>query len=161
MKPEDLDQMMVLSETAHPDLPERRATQEQRLKLFPPGCWVLKEGATLYGYAFAHPIRHGSPPALDAAPTQIDGNADTLYLHDFVVAPALRGRGYAAKGIAELLRVGNAFTRMALISVYGTTGLWSKYGFAPCTAVSPEKLTSYGADAVYMTRANAREATAN
>lgn len=154
MRLEDLNQVIALSKAVHPELPESRITQEQRLITFPQGCLVLRDGADIGGYAFAHPIRHGMPPALDTAPDQILPDADELYLHDFVVSPRMRGGGHAAKGIGALLLLGDDFASTALISVYGTAHFWGKFGFTPFAAVPTEKLMSYGVDALYMIRRN-------
>jgi GNAT superfamily N-acetyltransferase len=148
----DLDQVMALSEAVHPTLPESLETQQKRLRLYPAGCLVLANQQRILGYAFAHPIRHAAPPALDNAPDQMTPDVDELYLHDFVVCASLRGRGYAAQGVGMLLERAQGFATMGLISVYGTAAFWSKFGFTPCQDVAPEKLRSYGADAIYMTR---------
>lgn len=152
MQADDLDQVMTLSEAAHPGLPEHRSTHAQRLHIYPRGCLVLSERGVIHGYAFAHPITHATPPALNKAPEHIAHAADELYLHDFVICSSMRGRGYAPQGIDRLLRLGDAFASMALISVYGTAGFWGKFGFIASTAVPSEKLASYGPDAIYMVR---------
>lgn len=155
----DIDQVMALSEAVHPELPESRRTQEQRLVLFPQGCLVLKQGDKVYGYAFAHPICHARPPALDQAPAAIAQEADQLYIHDFVVSPLIRGGGYAKKGVQKLLSLGHGFGTTALISVYRTTVFWGKFGFTPSSSVPAEQLLSYGLGAVYMVRHNPSSAT--
>ncbi|MVW70351.1 GNAT family N-acetyltransferase [Bordetella sp. 15P40C-2] len=152
MERNNLDAVMALSEVVHPTLPESRETQEKRLRLYPEGCLVLTNDTDIQGYAFAHPIRHAAPPALNTAPEQVPADADELYLHDFVVSSSLRGRGYAVEGIETLLRLADRFATMGLISVYGTAPFWSKFGFEPCSDVAAAKLASYGADAVYMMR---------
>jgi len=159
MQEPDLDQVMALSEAVHPALPESRDTQAQRLSVFPQGCLVLKAGAEIHGYAFSHPIHHGQPPALDTAPAQIPHDADALYLHDFVVSATVRGQGHAAAGIEAIVCLGNAFAAMVLISVYGTTGFWRKFGFISNAAVPAQQLASYGEDAVYMVRPNYSHST--
>jgi hypothetical protein len=150
----DIDQVLTLSEAVHPELPESRLTQEQRLAIFPQGCLVLKAGPVVQGYAFAHPIYRNMPPALDRAPHGIDQASDQLYIHDFVVSPTLRGGGYAKKGIKELLLLGNQFATTALISVYRTAEFWGKFGFTPSPSVPADQLVSYGLGAVYMVRNN-------
>jgi len=148
----DIDQVMHLSEAVHPELPECRATQVQRLTVFPKGCLVLKEGEHIYGYAFAHPIHNGTPPALNTAPQHIAPDAQQLYIHDFVVSPHMRGGGYATKGIRTLLALSHPFATTALISVYRTADFWAKFGFTPSPSVPAEQLTSYGPGAVFMVR---------
>lgn len=148
----DMDQVMALSEVVHPSLPEGRDTQLQRLRVFPEGCLVLASGAAVGGYAFAHPIIPESPPALDTAPSFLPPEATHLYLHDFVVSVALRGGGHARAGVESLLRLGEAYEAVSLISVYSTSGFWSRFGFQPRRLADPAKLVSYGEGAVFMLR---------
>lgn len=148
----DLDEVMVLAEQAHPGLPERRETQLKRLRLFPQGCQVLGDAESVLGYAFAHPILPDTPPALDVAPTSLDPAATHLYLHDFVVSPLLHGQGHARAGVGGLLALSEAFDAVPLISVYDTSAFWARFGFRPWPLSMPQKLASYGPEAVFMSR---------
>lgn len=152
MSDEDLPAVMALADVVHPSLPEDEAVLHQRLTAFPEGCLVLKIDDTVQGYAFSHPIAANQPPALNTAPETIAAEADVFYIHDFVVSPAMRGSGQAAKGVEVLLGIGQAYRGTALISVYGTTPFWAKFGFQASNAVSSEKLASYGDGSIFMKR---------
>ena len=150
----DLDAVVALSERIHPGLPEDHAIQARRLALWPQGCKVLRHEDRIMGYAFAHPIPAGQPPALNTAPTAIAPQADEFYLHDIVVDPALRGSGLAARVVALLLHEARGFATTALVSVYGTAPFWARFGFAPVSEDMSEKLEPYGDGAVFMRREN-------
>ena len=78
---------------------------------------------------------------------------DTLYLHDLAVHPSHAGRGLAQAllGAAWQQARAEGMDHAALVSVQGTGAFWQRHGFAP--AVADAALESYGAEAVYMTRA--------
>lgn len=152
----DLPAVEMLADEAHPGLPEAMAVYEERLKLFPAGCFVLEEDGRAEGYLISHPIRRDEPPALDSLLGQIVEDADMYYIHDIVVSNRLRGRGYAATGVSQALSTAarDGYQRLCLISVYGTATFWGRHGFQkqePTNAMA-DKLRGYGSDAVYMVR---------
>ncbi|KAH8175168.1 acetyltransferase (GNAT) family protein [Sarocladium implicatum] len=152
----DLPAVEILAEEAHPGLPEAMAVYEERLALFPAGCFVLDEDGKAQGYLISHPIRRDEPPALDTLLGQLAEDADTYYIHDMVVSNRVRGRGYAATGISQALSTAtrDEYQRSCLISVYGTASFWGRHGFQKqeATNAMTEKLRGYGSDAVYMVR---------
>lgn len=152
MQENDIDHVVRLSEAIHPSLPESRGTQLQRLRLYPQGCYVLVSATEIQGYAFGHPIRENTPPALDTAPPAVPGDANQFYIHDVAVSERLRGGGYASIGINTLLALGDQYPSTALISVYGTTGFWEQFQFRESALPDPRKLLAYGEDAVFMVR---------
>ena len=155
MQEADLRGVMVLAERVHPDLPEDEAVFAERIALYPAGCLVLSDGNAIEGYALAHPIRRFEPPPLNTLIGELPAETDEFYIHDFVLAPERRGEGHARAGIARLLSLAQPFATSALISVYGTTVFWSRFGFA--ATAGPEidrKLAPYGPGAVYMRRDN-------
>ena len=154
MEAADLDAVMALAGRCHPALPESRAVFAERLALFRQGCLVLDGPSGVAGYAIAHPIRRSEPPALGMLLGSIATDADQFYLHDVVVAPELRGRGASAMAVDRLLDLGGAYPTTALVSVYGTAGFWSRFGFRPAGRGMSEKLRAYGDDAVFMERRN-------
>jgi GNAT superfamily N-acetyltransferase len=154
MRGDDLDAVLALADACHPDLPESRAVFAERLALFPAGCLVLDDGHSIGGYAVSHPIRRSELPVLGNLLRAVPADADQYYLHDVVVAPAHRGAGLAGKAVARLLAVAAPFETTALISVYGTGGFWSRFGFAPSDEDMAEKLRPYGSDARFMLRSN-------
>ncbi len=154
MEGADLDAVLALAARCHPDLPEGRAVFAERLALFPHGCLVLEAPSGVAGYAIAHPIRQGSPPALGSLLGSLAADTDQFYLHDVVVAPEMRGQGASAAAVRRLLDVAAAYPTTALVSVYGTAGFWSRFGFRPVGRSMSEKLRGYGGDAVFMERNN-------
>jgi GNAT superfamily N-acetyltransferase len=153
MRVDDLDAVLALAEAVHRDLPESRAVFAERLALFPSGCLVL-DGGGIGGYAVSHPIRRSEPPALGVLLGSLPADADQFYIHDVVVAPSRRRSGTAAAAVARLLDLAADFETTALVSVYGTVGFWARFGFAPTDEEMAEKLSPYGAGAVYLVRLN-------
>ncbi|KAM7211359.1 hypothetical protein V8F06_013267 [Rhypophila decipiens] len=108
----------------------------------------------IYGYAISHPIPHDQPPELDYLlgfiPTYSPDNSNLnndeavkpsppqYYIHDIAILPALRGQGLAAQCIRLLLDVAkrHGYKTACLISVYGTSEFWGRFGFLP-----PENLS--------------------
>lgn len=154
MRADDLDAVLALAERSHPELPESRTVFAERLALFPRGCLVLGGGRGIDGYTVSHPIRRSEPPALGALLGSLPADADQFYIHDVVVVPSRRGAGAAAAAVAQLLALASDFETTALVSVYGTVGFWSRFGFTPSREDMAGKLRPYGADAVYMVRPN-------
>lgn len=154
----DLDGVLRLAERCHPGLPEARAVFAERLALFPGGCLVLAVPDGIGGYAVSHPIRAFVPPPLDSLLGALPADAYQFYIHDVVVAPEHRGTGAGDAAIRRLLAIAAAYPSAALVSVYGTAGFWSRFGFRPAEdAGMAGRLRAYGPDAVFMVRAN-REA---
>lgn len=154
MREEDLTGVLDLADRVHPELPERFEVIAEKRRLYPQGCLVLEDapGGALAGYAISHPIRENSPPALDSFLGAIPEEAGQYYIHDVVLDTELRGGGYARQAIERLLAQAEGFPSTGLVSVYGTSGFWSRFGFAPAPGVAGQKLAAYGEDAVWMRR---------
>lgn len=156
MREDDVPAVLRVADEVHPGLPEGAAMFRDRLALYPEGALVLDGDGRVGGYALAYPIERHAPPALDTVLGRLAEGADALYLHDVALLNDRRGRGLAAPAIHRLLNLGERFAATALVSVYGTQGLWRRYGFEPAPGVvSAAKLVSYGPDAVFMLRPNA------
>jgi GNAT superfamily N-acetyltransferase len=94
-----------------------------------------------------------SIPPLDEFLKALPKNPECVYLHDIVVAPEARGLGAASRYVDYLKQLAYDINIMslALVSVYGTDVLWSRFGFR--TVLNSDlsfKLVSYGATAKYM-----------
>lgn len=157
MRREHLASVLALANAVHEGLPESEAVFAERLRLFPRGCLVLAgdetiDGYAVDGYAVSHPIRRFEPPALNTMLGTLPAGADDYYIHDVVVAPSRRGDGHAAKGVNRLLDIAGGYETASLISVYGTAGFWSRFGFVAASECMKNKLLAYGADALYMIR---------
>lgn len=149
----DMDGVCAVAARLHPGLPERAEVLAEKLRLFPAGCRKLAAGGRLAGYGLAHPWTLGSAPKLDAFLGALPAAPDCLYLHDVAILPEARGRGAAGAYVEYLGRVAGelGLRRLALVSVYGTAPLWTRFGFAPVSAGVPP-LASYGPSAVYMVK---------
>lgn len=154
MREADLAGVMSLARVVHPNLPERIEVFADRLAIFPQGCQVLAgETGGVDGYAVSHPARLFEPPLLDTVLGALPADADGYYIHDVVVAPALRGAGHARIGVYHALDAGAAFRETALIAVYGTAPFWQRFGFLDRTRdLAPARLALYGPDARYLVR---------
>ena len=155
LAPADAAAVRALADTAHPGLPERTEVFAERIRLFPAGCRKLVHAGALAAYGIAHPWRLDSPPPLDTLVGALPRDADCLHLHDVVVAPVLRGQGASAAYFAAMEAVARAqqLGTLALVSVYGTNQLWSRFGFVerPSPALAT-KLAAYGPTARYLVR---------
>ena len=159
MTADDLAAVRDIAASIHPTLPERIEVFAEKLRLFPRGCFVLESVGGVAGYALAHPWRLRAIPPLDAFLTQISAAADCLYLHDAAVLPAARGKGAAPRLVALLraLAAEAGLPRLALVSVYGTSVLWNRLGFAAVEDTGLAKaLAFYGDGATYMAAPTAR-----
>lgn len=155
LTPADTDAVCALAAIAHPDLPERPEVFAEKIHLFPAGCRKLVQAGALAAYGIAHPWHLDAPPPLDALFGAMPAAADCLHLHDVVVAPALRGRGASAAYFAAMEEVARAhhLDTLALVSVYGTSQLWSRFGFSERSSPAlAAKLAAYGPSARYLVR---------
>ncbi|WP_442754806.1 GNAT family N-acetyltransferase [Methylocystis sp. JAN1] len=149
----DLGALCRVAAAVHPGLPERWEIFEEKLRLFPAGCFVLETNGALAGYAISHPWRLYEIPPLDAFLEKLPDPPDCLYLHDVGVTPAARGSGAAARLIERLENIARAdgSDAIALTAVYGSDALWRGLGFeAVSDGGLANKLESYGPGARYM-----------
>lgn len=149
----DLPAIGELAAQIHPDLPERADVLAEKMRLYPRGCRVLISGEAVVGYGISHPWKLHRIPPLDDFLRELPPDADCLYVHDVAVRPDCRGGALLSyiTTIATLAR-STATASLALVSVYGTTTLWERYGFkeAADDTMLRAKLASYGESARYM-----------
>jgi GNAT superfamily N-acetyltransferase len=159
MTMEDLPHVLAIADVVHVAYPESSAVYEERLRLFPQGCWVAVHPDDTRvppaGYAITHPGIVGQPPPLDSLLGTLPTQATCLYLHDVALLPAARqyGLGGALVQATHALAKKQAITQMALIAVNQSAPYWQKKGFLPYAGISPSlqhKLTSYSDDAQYL-----------
>ncbi len=160
----DIPRLARIAAKIHPALPESDAVFAERVTLFPAGCLGLVGGGgkggdnddEICGYVISHPIRRRRPPALNRLLAGIAADADQYYIHDLVILPGLRGRGFARECIIRLFAIARRYPTTCLISVYGTEQSWSRFGFVAVQIddVLEEKLLGYGDDAIYLEREN-------
>jgi GNAT superfamily N-acetyltransferase len=133
-------------------LSEGRAALQARVTASPSTCFVLDLDRRLAGYALALPYPESAYPEL--AGTEATAFASSnLHLHDLVIAEHLRGRGLGRHLLRHLTATALArgFRRISLVAVTGSDTFWADNGFVAHGDIVASD--SYGADAVYMSRA--------
>lgn len=123
----------------------------------PDTCWVAEQQGAVCAYLVCLPIEQRGLPALHATNFKPCRQPDWLYLHDLAIGPAARGTGLAPQLIERALARARAMAlpTAGLIAVQDSSAFWRKFGFEIDTSerlVSAEKLASFGADAVFMSR---------
>jgi GNAT superfamily N-acetyltransferase len=155
MTADDLDRVVEIAAIGFPDHFEGRHCFENRLSLWPQGCFVLAGGERVEAYLVTYPWQAARVPALNSLIDAIPGDATVLYLHDLALTPAVRGQGWsrpAMEAVLELARTGG-WPTVSLVAVNDAVAFWRGHGFEVCeTPDLEEKLSSYGPDARYMTR---------
>ncbi|MFN6981823.1 MAG: GNAT family N-acetyltransferase [Brevundimonas sp.] len=156
MRPNDIDAVVEVARLSFPDHFEERACFQNRLALYPRGCFVLTDGeAPAKGYLIAYPWRADSAPPLNTVIEGLPAEPALIYLHDLALHPQARG-GSATTAIIEHLAdqaAEDGWPAIALVAVNDAVGFWTRQGFVE--ADSPDmaaKLASYGGDARYMKR---------
>lgn len=157
MTPADLDAVADIALVAFPDHFEGRDCFENRLALYPEGCFVLAEGeGTPRGYLVAYPWAADSAPALNTLIGSIPAGAAVLYLHDLALHPEVRGGGWTRAIVERLADQARAagWPALALVAVNDAAPFWEGRGFRVVdTPAMADRLAGYGPDARYMTRA--------
>ncbi len=161
MRPEDIDAVVEVARLSFPDHFEDRACFENRLALYPRGCFVLagvgaEDGAEpARGYLIAYPWRADAAPALNTVIEGLPAQAEVLYLHDLALDPRARGGGRTGAVIERLAEQAaeDGWPALALVAVNAASGFWARHGFEPRDPPGmAQKLASYGEDARYMVR---------
>lgn len=153
MTPRDLSAATGIANRVHVDFPEDAAVFAERLKLYPPGCWVLGQDDDIVGYLVSHPWQFGEPPALNSQLGELPADASTYYIHDLTLLPAARGSGAAASIVKQILTHAKqlGFANASLVAVSGSAPFWQSHGFRVVDdAGMRRKLESYGGDAHFM-----------
>lgn len=152
----DVDEVVSVAAAAFPDHFEQRACFENRLALFPQGCFVLGSRDRVEGYLIAYPWAFGAIPPLNSLLDRLPETVETIFLHDLALREAVRGHGHAKPIVERLVRDGRELgaSRIALVSVNGSVRFWQGLRFVP---VIPDptlldKLLTYGDSAAYMVR---------
>jgi len=133
MLPEDIPAVYSLANRVH-TLYESLDVFIERQKLCPQGCFVL-ETETVIGYAISHPYTKGSPP-LDTLLHTLPETSCCWYLHDMVIHPEYRRKGYASILLDRLVEDTKEYKYLSLTSVNDTELFWKKHGFEVDNSVS-------------------------
>lgn len=151
----DLDGVVEAARLSFPNHPEERACFENRLTLYPQGCFVLSDGDAVLGYLIAYPWFADAAPPLNHLLEAVPQAGEVIYLHDLALHPAARGSGATRTIIDRLAQqaTDGGWPSIALVAVNDAVGFWGRNGFEVRTPPGmAEKLASYGDDARYMIR---------
>ena len=152
----DLDDVARIAVVGFPDHFEGRPCFENRLALYPSGCFVLAaDDGPPQGYLVAYPWPAESAPALNALIPAIPADAAVMYLHDLTLLPTVRGGGWSRPIVTRLVEEarGTGWSTLALVAVNDAAPFWERHGFTVVEAPGmATKLAGYGADARYMKR---------
>ncbi|MCP1259337.1 GNAT family N-acetyltransferase [Acetobacter lambici] len=156
MAPDDLGHVTALAASVHPDYPEDTDIFAERLRLAPDGCLSLLLDGQFGGYLISHPWRGLLSPPLNTLLGSLPAPAERWYIHDLVVAPQGRGRGYAQMAIdrAEQAARMAGLGILTLTSTRHALQFWARQGFTP-EAISAEEqaiLASYDPQACLLSR---------
>ncbi|MCH4025434.1 MAG: GNAT family N-acetyltransferase [Acetobacter fabarum] len=156
MTPDDLAHVTALAGSVHPDYPEDTDIFAERLRLAPTGCLSLMLDGMLAGYLISHPWRGLLSPPLNALLGALPAPADRWYIHDVVIAPAGRGRGYAQMAIARAEEAARTtgLNTLTLTSTRHALQFWARQGFVPDVISAEEQaiLASYDPQACLLSR---------
>lgn len=156
MRPSDIDAVVEVARLSFPDHFEARPCFENRLALYPRGCFVLADGdAPAQGYLIAYPWRADGAPPLNTVIEGLPTDPAVLYLHDLALHPRARGDGLTRAVVERLAEQAteDGWPAVALVAVNDAVDFWTRRGFSVQNTPEPAvKLTSYGADARYMVR---------
>jgi hypothetical protein len=151
----DLQAISRIADMVHVDLPERPEVFAEKLRLFPQGCFALVQDGSIVDYGISHPWILYSIPPLDTFLNELPLHSECLFIHDVVVLPQVRTQGLAGRLVQLLAGIAHqqGIPFLALVSVYDTHPLWTRYGFEIMSNPQlTDKLKTYGATAKYMTR---------
>ena len=150
--PGDIPDINRIEAQVHTFAPERPEVWLDRMRVFGEGVLMLADGAESFGYGACYPWLAGEVPALDTLLEELPAAPDCLFIHDVALLPGARGRGFGGAFVAHATRLAQArgLSQLALVSVYGTTDVWGRCGFALADARSEQKMAIYGDTARYM-----------
>lgn len=156
MTPDDLTGVMTLTACIHPDYMEDWAVFEERLKLAPDGCFSLVRDKEVLGYLISHPWQGLISPPLNTLLHTLPEKADSWYIHDLALSPAVRGQGFAQQALllAEDAARRHNLHILLLTSTCHAISFWQKAGFtdAPTNKAEQAVLASYDAQARLLQR---------
>ena len=151
----DAEMISAIEHRVHTLPPERIEVFREKIALFGAGCRVLTMGGRVVGYGIAHPWRFDDVPPPDRLLGAIPTDATCLFLHDVAMLPEARGSGASGAFVDHAAKVAaqEGLASLALVSVYGTDGLWQRHGFVLSpSAATCRQLGRYGDTALYMVR---------
>lgn len=131
MEHRDIPQVFEMANQVH-ELYEEPAIFTERQSLCPEGCFVLDS----IGYAISHSYWLDSPP-LNTLIHQLP-LSNCWYIHDLVILPEYRKRGYATSILHILTNLAKQQGKkyLTLTTVNHTEAFWTRRGFRPYPSIS-------------------------
>src|SRR6218665_3534768 len=120
----DLDAVVGIAGTVHPDFYESAEVLAERQRLYHHGAYLLEVNERPAGYVLSHPWRSGALPELNVLLGDLPKDADTYYIHDLALLPVARRVGaasYITNALSKHARARN-FPTMTLVAVNGSQG---------------------------------------
>lgn len=151
----DFKAVSKLASDIHVDYPESDQVLQEKLKLFPEGCYILAEGDLISGYLLSHPWKRYDAPPLDSFLEMLPPSQDTYYIHDLAVAASARGHGMAEEIVEKIVQLAQSrkLASVSLVAVGDSKGFWGHQKFEIInTADLKKRLETYGTLANYMER---------
>jgi ribosomal protein S18 acetylase RimI-like enzyme len=133
-------------------LSEGPVALRSRAEASPATSFVVHTGERVAGYLLALPYPRFRWPDLTRA-EEVNFESANLHLHDVVVGADFRGAGLAGRLLRRLTEVafGRQHDRISLVAVAGSDPFWAAQGYRSHLELAMP--SSYGANAVYMSRA--------
>jgi GNAT superfamily N-acetyltransferase len=152
----DLASVSSVAKQVHPGFFETDAVLAEKRALYPNGAYLLELSGRPVGYVLSHPWRKNTVPQLNQMLGAIPDTADTFYLHDLALLPAVRrigAAGYIIEALSKHAQV-KGFAEMSLVAVNNSVPFWERHGFAVVEVPAlAETLGGYEAAARYMVKA--------
>ena len=141
MKQKDLERVNMMSDLFHPDFPESNNIFENRLELYPQGCFVLKENKSIIGYCISHPWNSVKPPTLNLLLKEISTKKDGYFIHDIGIKPEYRGQKYLKNIVSTIENFAKEekYNFLNLVSVNKTSPIWVSLGFVSQNNIENQK----------------------
>jgi GNAT superfamily N-acetyltransferase len=155
MRRADVSGVLAVAARVHPCFPEDADVFDERLRLYPRGCFAFAKGDGVAGYLISHPWRANDPPALNVRLGALPQAASTYYIHDLALLPEVQGAGVATSALKFLIARAQAegLATLSLVAVNGSGPYWRRHGFRDTAdAALAQKLRSYDEAAIYMVR---------
>ncbi|MBI1328133.1 MAG: GNAT family N-acetyltransferase [Alphaproteobacteria bacterium] len=152
----DLKHLKRLSDLLFPDYLEDYEVLEERWKICPLGCFILKNYSfNAVGYALAHPAKLKAPPKENRI-FIVPEDADCFHIHDICMLYDYQGYGYAGRVLRDIAAYAleRGFNKLAIVAVHNSRRIWEKYGFKPLDDETYQQKikADYGDDCFYMVR---------
>ena len=157
MKAGDLQSVSLLSDKIYPpEYREQASVFEEKLSLFPAGCFCAVVERRLVGYCLAYPWKDRNVPPLNQPLETIPAHASTYFIHDLALSSDTREKGLGAAAVTLQFAVARAqsIDRTSLVAVLHSQRFWRRSGFEVVhdEMVQESVRKRYGPDAHYMER---------